>query len=621
MWNDSESLSDYIDYTHLVKAVTSIIDNDNLLPCSIGVFGDWGSGKSSLMRMVEKRYEKESDVLVITFNGWLFEGYDDAKTVLMGRIVDEIISKRKLNEKAIKFAAKLLKRVDWLKLAGSTIKYGASLAIAGPIGLGAAALHEMAGKISEVNYEDYIKEKQNSGSEDLEDSLRNNIQEFHKNFENLIAETEIKKIIVFIDDLDRCSSDTVIGTLEAIKLFLFTNKTAFIIGADERLIKYAVRKRFPEVVGENIEVGRDYLEKLIQFPIRIPPLNIIELTTYINMLFSQLYCSSKEEFERCRGEVIEAKQNEGFEFTLDQSNATNFFNIGINRDEFADALALCSQIVPVLSTGLNGNPRQAKRFLNALLLRIIMASSKGTTLKRRVLAKLMLLEYFKPETFTSFHDIQSINDGRIPIISKLENVVSQPNNFGESDNEQKDIIKNTSEENTLLEDDWINKWIRSEPKIGDENLQPYFYFSRDKLTISAVNYQRMTPKAQEVIQSMLSESKAIRNKGVLLISSLSSSEAASIFEAFTQKIRQEESLTNSNAFSGIFEIAKIKRDLISQVITFLTKFPSNRLPLIAATLSEALLKDTNPEALRHLYDQWILSSNVKLSNVVKNKIK
>ena len=44
-----------------MKAVTTIIDPDKILPCSIGIFGDWGSGKSSLMKMVENKYESEKD--------------------------------------------------------------------------------------------------------------------------------------------------------------------------------------------------------------------------------------------------------------------------------------------------------------------------------------------------------------------------------------------------------------------------------------------------------------------------------------------------------------------------------------------------------------------------------
>src|SRR6202035_3204951 len=98
MWNDNETRSDSIDYSHLIGAVTGIINNPALLPCSIGIFGDWGSGKSSLMGMVEEKYKDTPDVLVIRFNGWLFEGYEDAKTVLMARIVDEIIDKRTFTE-------------------------------------------------------------------------------------------------------------------------------------------------------------------------------------------------------------------------------------------------------------------------------------------------------------------------------------------------------------------------------------------------------------------------------------------------------------------------------------------------------------------------------------------
>jgi hypothetical protein len=617
MWNDNESLSDYIDYSHLLKAVTTIIDTDNLLPCSIGIYGDWGSGKSSLMRMVEQKYEDDSDILVIKFNGWLFEGYEDAKSVLMGRIVDEIISQRKFSEKAIKYAAKLLKRVDWIKVAGSSAKYGMSFLTLGPVGLAGVSLADTMSKMKDVDYEKYIKDKQDK-SEDSDETLRSNIQEFHKNFEALIEETKIKKIVVFIDDLDRCSPDTIIGTLEAIKLFLFTKKTAFVIGADERLIKYAVKRRFPEVPGENLEVGRDYLEKLIQYPIRIPPLNKIELTTYVNLLFSQLYSTNAEEFEKIRDKVMQAKITKGFDFTLDQSNISDFFQPG--NTDFDDAIALCSQIIPVLNTGLNGNPRQAKRFLNTMLIRISMASAKGITLKRRMLAKLMLLEYFKPETFTHFHDIQAGNNGEISLIEKLENIGSAPK-VDDNEGAEEQTSELTPEEKILLEDNWITDWIQSEPKLAKENLQAYFYFSRDKLTISAVNIQRMTPKAQDVIQKLLSESEAVQKIALSSLSSLSSSEAASIFEALAQKVRQEENLSNSKAFKALFELSREKTELKSQIVTFLSKYPDHKLPLVAVTLTEGLLKDSNQESLNQLFTSWSKSSNTRLANLVKNKTK
>ncbi len=76
---------DLLGYRHLVGALLSIAQADRLLPATIGVFGDWGSGKSSLIRMACEAI-KDEKTLVISFNGWLFEGYEDAKTAIMGKL-------------------------------------------------------------------------------------------------------------------------------------------------------------------------------------------------------------------------------------------------------------------------------------------------------------------------------------------------------------------------------------------------------------------------------------------------------------------------------------------------------------------------------------------------------
>ena len=94
MWSDNETEIDLLGFEHLVTAVTSIVNNEALLPATIGVYGDWGSGKSSLLKMISHQFEGQDGVLLLSFNGWLFEGFDDAKTALMGTILDEIISRR-----------------------------------------------------------------------------------------------------------------------------------------------------------------------------------------------------------------------------------------------------------------------------------------------------------------------------------------------------------------------------------------------------------------------------------------------------------------------------------------------------------------------------------------------
>ncbi|WP_236979701.1 KAP family P-loop NTPase fold protein [Membranihabitans maritimus] len=613
MWSDNETNSDFIDFQHMVRAVTSIINNDNLLPCSIGVFGDWGSGKSSLMKMIEDKYADEDDVLVINFNGWLFEGYEDTKTVLMSRIVDEIIKKRTLDEKALKIAAKLLRKIDLIKLGRSAIKYGLGYLTMGPAGLAVAGSAEAIQKFSEADYEKYIKEKQST--DDPDESLRTNIQEFHLNFEELINETNIKKVVVFIDDLDRCSHDTVIGTLEAIKLFLFAKNTAFIIGADERLIKYAVRRRFPEIPGDNMEVGRDYLEKLIQYPIRIPPLSDLELTIYVNLLFTNLFVDPGE-FEFIREGVLKKKNEEQFGFRLSLDNIADFINEV--DEELKEALLLSAQLIPVLTVGLNGNPRQTKRFLNTMFLRHEMAKSTGEELNKRILAKLMLLEYFKSETFRAFYEEQSKNEGLIPWISNVEELLKK-DIVGDDEVESLSV-----EQQAYIQDSWIKDWLSSEPPLAGVNLQPYFYFSRDKLSSSGIKLQRMSSQAQEVFRKLLNDAESVKNVALREAASISPGDASAIFESLSEKIKHDGiQKSDSSPLKRLVDFCEVRKELISQFLGMVEKLPHQSLPISAVTWISTLTSDSEHEQVGDkILGRWSESTaNRNLAKIAKRKLK
>ena len=69
------------------------------------------------------------------------------------------------------------------------------------------------------------------------------IQAIREFFEAALGEIGVK-LVVLIDDLDRCLPPTTISTLEAIRLFLFLKDTAFVIAADDAMIKHAVRQHF-----------------------------------------------------------------------------------------------------------------------------------------------------------------------------------------------------------------------------------------------------------------------------------------------------------------------------------------------------------------------------------------
>lgn len=195
-------------------------------------------------------------------------------------------------------------------------------------------------------------------NESPEHGERRSVREFRGDFAKLLSQTKRKKLVVVIDDLDRCLPETIIETLEAIKLFLFVGHTAFIIGADERLVKYAVRRRFPEFPGERAEVGRDYLEKLIQFPIRVPPLGRLETERYISLLFASRSLGA-EAFAALRSAAIECDPKTLHSERFNQDVAPKV--LGQVTGDLADDLSLAERIAPVLASETIGNPRQCKR--------------------------------------------------------------------------------------------------------------------------------------------------------------------------------------------------------------------------------------------------------------------
>ncbi|WP_339097777.1 P-loop NTPase fold protein (plasmid) [Deinococcus sp. VB343] len=292
MWSDNESSVDLLRFTYLTGTLVELVQQDALLPTTIGVFGDWGSGKSTILKHAETKLRSQGNGTVcLTFNGWLFEGYEDAKSALMGNILEELEKQLKenqrWNDKIGETIAKLLKRVNWLKVAKATA------GIALPMMTGIPVLGPLLGLLPEA------KKKENaeldlSGllNEAPDESTRTTIREFRQEFSKLLEQAGVSRLVVIIDDLDRCLPSTIIDTLEAIKLFLFAGRTAFILGADERLVEYAVRERFPELPNTDFQVGQNYLEKLVQIPLRLPTLNARETESYLALLFAQRACQA-----------------------------------------------------------------------------------------------------------------------------------------------------------------------------------------------------------------------------------------------------------------------------------------------------------------------------------------
>ena len=202
MWKDSESNIDYIDFEYIADLVNEIIMDDSLLPASIGVYGDWGSGKSSIMSISQKALnKKDNDALIINFNSWLFEDYGDAKNTVINCILDQIEVKIKNNETLKDKFNHLRKSISIFELSTALIKNSSTIisSIFNPLNIIGVAENTSADIVDNIEgiksrYEAIVSHE----------SLRNDVANFRNDFGNLIEESRISRVVIYVDEMDSC---------------------------------------------------------------------------------------------------------------------------------------------------------------------------------------------------------------------------------------------------------------------------------------------------------------------------------------------------------------------------------------------------------------------------------
>ena len=133
--NDSEAKVDLLNFSATANAVAAMIRSSVDEPLSIGVFGDWGTGKTSLVKLIAnslRNGDGSEQYVFIEFNAWLYQGFDDAKMALLQRVSDELLIIAKDNESLLDKVRLFIKRVNYFR----AVKLGLS-AIGGALTGGA----------------------------------------------------------------------------------------------------------------------------------------------------------------------------------------------------------------------------------------------------------------------------------------------------------------------------------------------------------------------------------------------------------------------------------------------------------------------------------------------------
>jgi uncharacterized protein YjbI with pentapeptide repeats len=338
-------------------------------PLVIGLYGTWGCGKTSLIQLIEKNLDL-SKVTTIYFNLWEHQLDENPAIALAHKIADSAGLKYKKEVKkllmviATAFGSKLL-------------KWATDLSVFDMLKIG-------------NKYE-----KEHFESEEAQLKLANH-------FSDLVEKARTKgnitkRLVFFIDDIDRCLPDKSLKLLEALKLFLNIEGCVFFIGVDRKALEQSIQHIYKESPVKEIE----YLDKIIQLPFTIPPIKPDRMAKFIEPML-------QGDLQNCRDLLI---------------------------------------------NNLGDNPRQIKRFINILSLNHQLAIPlKIPEYNTQVIALLLLIQLMMPEFY---RDIS-----RQPgLLYKIKNKLDETEDLRQEYLSTNENIRTTIEQIDLPDEDTLREYI------------------------------------------------------------------------------------------------------------------------------------------------------------------
>ncbi|MEU9121321.1 P-loop NTPase fold protein [Streptomyces sp. NPDC048506] len=303
-------------------------------PFTLAVDAGWGMGKSSLMRLVDAELAHAPEVHTVWYNAWTSTGADALEGLIKSVLMrfDRRVLRRGLQRVTERRA--LLRAVRAL-----------SAVVAGPLGL--------AGLVDELW-------KSLSVNSQARNEMRAAIGDLVKEWSETTELRPRRLLVVFIDDLDRCSEETVLAVCEAVKVYLDVPGLAFVIGCDRSALG-------PNGLLRDLSpAGSAFLEKIFQTSYRIPAADHHGVREYIR------WCA----------------RTAGVEPLLDEA------------------------LVDLLAQRSDRNPRRIKRLVNGFVLEATL-NPVWRDFGPGAVIRTLLLQYFYPDFYRMMTGPSGTVDGDV----------------------------------------------------------------------------------------------------------------------------------------------------------------------------------------------------------------
>jgi len=405
-YSDLPTTQDELGFAPSANALTQIVQGTAIqdTPLTVGIYGPWGSGKTSLMQMILSGLD-EHRCIPVWFDAWRYAQNDTLWRALLLAVVEELRlfverddawlrdaigyqNRRNPDGKQIGTDEAALEaeratrtaRLDELgdrlyrsvertepgevqfrwdeagKLAaGTVIRAGLEfIPVVKHINQVVDAAHAAAG--GEDYGERLSRLFQRQQVQIYREQVRS-LEQFYRELKQVVQAwvTDLdRRLVVFIDDLDRCLPEQAVGVLEALKVFLDARGCIFVLGVDREIIEHGIRVRYKEfalatdaAAGIFPVAGRDYLEKIVQIPFELPPLDANVIQTFLRSRLPAVPTLSAED---------------------------------------------AGHVAALMTAGLLRNPRKVKRTFNTFRVHLTLDRAHGRATAAGLIAKLVVIQ-------------------------------------------------------------------------------------------------------------------------------------------------------------------------------------------------------------------------------------
>jgi hypothetical protein len=487
---DNPAEIDLLGLSAMSAAVRDIVCADNSEPITIGLHGPWGSGKSSLLQQLRVELRSEERTVVFELNPWEFADDEDVKGAIISTVLGDLV-KHTADPTLLQRLRDLARRISW-KRATKLLTQGALAFQGEPMSL--------IGTLA-----DLVDMMPSDESEGAGSAPPANLTGFKDEFASIMQDLDVDRVVILVDDLDRCLPTAVLSVLEAVKLFLAVPKMAFVIAADQQMVREAIAAGLGETRRSAL-FARDYLEKIVQIPITVPQPTRDDAECYVALLLAHRSAhdgldlrelSQHAETRRASGERPYAAGTDGAHVTPAHLSEAKLIVAGLGTDDVV-------------------NPRRMKRFVNALAVREHTASHSGIELDTDVIAKLFMLEHrFLPQ----MTELASLPEAERSATLESWEAWARGDESGTSPGHPEDDLRT---------------FLAGEPLLAGRDVERYFVLAR-KL-IKATFLGGLSEEATACLHGLLSSENAQVDRAAEQLVGMAPEQAALVVEELTTQL-------------------------------------------------------------------------------------